>query len=37
MAIARGAVPYDVVLDRFPGAVSWVKLPQMEAPLSVEW
>jgi hypothetical protein len=28
---------HDVVLDRFPWAVSWVKLPWMEAPLSVEW
>ena len=28
---------YDVVLDRFPWSVSWVKLPWMEAPLRVEW
>src|SRR5262249_15070238 len=30
-------VTYDVVLDRFPWGLSWVKLPWMEAPLSVEW
>jgi hypothetical protein len=28
---------HDVVLDRFPWAVGWVKLPWMEAPLNVEW
>jgi hypothetical protein len=28
---------YDVVLDRFPWTVQWVKLPWMEAPLRVEW
>ena len=28
---------YDVVLDRFPWGVSWVKLAWMEAPLCVEW
>ncbi|AUX33624.1 MULTISPECIES: contractile injection system tape measure protein [Sorangium] len=28
---------YDVVLDRFPWGMSWVKQPWMEAPLSVEW
>jgi hypothetical protein len=28
---------HDVVLDRFPWAMSWVKLPWMEAPLCVEW
>jgi hypothetical protein len=28
---------YDVVLDRFPWGMSWVKLPWMEAPLEVEW
>jgi hypothetical protein len=27
----------DVVLDRFPWDVNWVKLPWMEAPLRVEW
>jgi hypothetical protein len=30
-------VSYDAVLDRFPWGMSWVKLPWMEAPLSVEW
>jgi hypothetical protein len=28
---------YDVVLDRFPWSVAWVKLPWMEAPMQVEW
>ena len=28
---------YDLVLDRFPWSVSWVRLPWMEAPLQVEW
>ncbi|WP_437664812.1 contractile injection system tape measure protein [Sorangium sp. So ce1182] len=28
---------HDVVLDRFPWGMSWVKLPWMEAPLAVEW
>jgi hypothetical protein len=28
---------YDVVLDRFPWSVNWVKLPWMEVPLGVEW
>lgn len=28
---------YDVVLDRFPWSMSWVKLPWMSAPLQVEW
>lgn len=28
---------YDVVLDRFPWTMQWVKLPWMEAPLRVEW
>ncbi|WP_437963927.1 contractile injection system tape measure protein [Sorangium sp. So ce260] len=28
---------HDVVLDRFPWGMSWVKQPWMEAPLSVEW
>jgi hypothetical protein len=28
---------YDLVIDRFPWGVSWVKLPWMEAPLRVEW
>jgi Contractile injection system tape measure protein len=28
---------YDVVLDRFPWSVSWVKFPWMEVPLGVEW
>ncbi|WP_437787379.1 contractile injection system tape measure protein [Sorangium sp. So ce1097] len=28
---------HDVVLDRFPWGMSWVKLPWMEAPLGVEW
>mgnify|MGYP000943005923 CR=1 FL=1 len=28
---------YDVVLDRFPWTIQWVKLPWMEAPLRVEW
>ena len=28
---------YDVVLDRFPWNVSWVKFPWMQAPLGVEW
>ncbi len=30
-------VTYDVILDRFPWGMSWVKLPWMEAPLCVEW
>lgn len=30
-------VTYDVVLDRFPWGMGWVKLPWMDAPLSVEW
>ncbi|HET7499528.1 MAG TPA: contractile injection system tape measure protein [Kofleriaceae bacterium] len=30
-------VPGDVVLDRLPWGVSWIKLPWMEAPLGVEW
>lgn len=30
-------VSYDVVLDRFPWGMSWVKLAWMEAPLRVEW
>ncbi len=28
---------YDVVLDRFPWSLDWVRLPWMEAPLRVEW
>jgi hypothetical protein len=28
---------HDVVLDRCPWGMSWVKLPWMEAPLCVEW
>ncbi|APR88495.1 hypothetical protein A7982_13844 [Minicystis rosea] len=28
---------HDVVLDRFPWGMSWVKQPWMEAPLRVEW
>ncbi len=28
---------YDVVLDRFPWTLQWVKLPWMDAPLRVEW
>ena len=28
---------YDVVLDRFPWSVEWVKLPWMETLLRVEW
>src|SRR5262249_32206541 len=28
---------YDVVLDRFPWGMIWVRLPWMEAPLQVEW
>ncbi len=28
---------YDVVLDRFPWGMEWVKLPWMTAPLRVEW
>ncbi len=28
---------YDLVLDRFPWSVGWVKLPWMQAPLWVEW
>lgn len=29
--------PYDVVLDKFPWGMGWVKLPWMEAPICVEW
>ncbi|WP_437322463.1 contractile injection system tape measure protein [Sorangium sp. So ce394] len=35
LRVARAS--YDVVLDRFPWGMSWVKQPWMEAPLSVEW
>jgi len=28
---------FDVVLDRFPWSVNWVKLPWMSMPLQVEW
>jgi hypothetical protein len=28
---------HDVVLDRFPWSIAWVKLPWMSAPLQVEW
>jgi len=28
---------YDVVLDRFPWSVNWVRFPWMEVPLGVEW
>ncbi len=28
---------FDVVLDRFPWSVSWLKLPWMEVPIQVEW
>jgi hypothetical protein len=28
---------YDVVLDRFPWSITWVKLPWMNALLRVEW
>ena len=28
---------YDLVLDRFPWGMSWIKLPWMAAPLRVEW
>jgi hypothetical protein len=28
---------YDLVLDRFPWSIKWVKLPWMDAPLQVEW
>jgi hypothetical protein len=28
---------YDIVLERFPWTVNWVKLPWMTAPLRVEW
>jgi hypothetical protein len=28
---------YDVVLDRFPWTIQWVKLPWMDTPLRVEW
>ncbi len=28
---------YDVVLDRFPWTLQWVKLPWMDTPLRVEW
>jgi hypothetical protein len=28
---------YDVVLDRFPWTMQWVKLPWMDTPLRIEW
>lgn len=28
---------YDVVLDRFPWSVPWVRLPWMSGPMQVEW
>lgn len=28
---------YDVVLDRFPWSLNWIKLPWMESALRVEW
>jgi hypothetical protein len=28
---------YDIVLERFPWSVDWIKLPWMTAPLRVEW
>ena len=28
---------YDVVLDRFPWSIDWVRFPWMEVPLGVEW
>jgi hypothetical protein len=28
---------FDVVLDRFPWSINWVKLPWMQAPIQVEW
>ncbi|MEC4678498.1 MAG: contractile injection system tape measure protein, partial [Nitrospirota bacterium] len=28
---------FDVVLDRFPWSIGWVKLPWMSLPLQVEW
>ena len=28
---------YDVVLERFPWSISWVRLPWMSLPLRVEW
>ncbi len=28
---------YDVVLDRFPWSVAWIKFPWMPVPLGVEW
>ena len=28
---------YDVVLDRIPWSLNWVRLPWMETPLRVEW
>jgi hypothetical protein len=28
---------YDIVLERFPWTIDWVKLPWMVAPLRVEW
>jgi len=28
---------YDVVLDRFPWSIAWLKLPWMEDPMQVEW
>jgi hypothetical protein len=28
---------YDLVLDRFPWSIAWLKLPWMEDPMQVEW
>ena len=28
---------HDIVLDRFPWSLNWIKLPWMKAPLRVEW
>lgn len=28
---------HDIVLDRFPWSINWIKLPWMELPLRVEW
>jgi hypothetical protein len=28
---------FDVVLERFPWSINWVKLPWMQAPIQVEW
>ena len=28
---------YDLVLDRFPWAFDWLKLPWMEMAMRVEW